>query len=968
MTYARLVVAWAAAFSIINPPILRAAPESPATLPIAPQSGITVPALFPYRFERNTSPYADLMTMRDGSMRLGKVMEWADQVLVYDGSSRPSAYGVEDVRQVEFRRRRQHRRLPGLPDLTVACVERFPRSPSWHGHIVVEDGVAAINLDRDKIEQGPKVGDTVTFRVHVLNAGQAQSSGGPCKILVDGAEIGAPTIPGLKPGQEHVVEASWKWKEGPNVLRIEVLPGGQIPEVVRWNNIHEEQVQALGIAVIVARDRYEAFRKTANIGDSFCFEDWVQYQIRAMNAMFAASVSPTSPDGIQERLRCDRIIVVDDPEDPEQKSTWEAMLRQGGAADGPAEYAALMVFGNLTDDEYILYDALKVDWPRLKQLGIDLGLVDWSKLDTQPAQCLAMDQRGLYVERCHVFPWQKTMMYAAGGFHLTEPEAAFLNQVKGQPRGSQGDFQWQLPAKIVVEVRSTSGRPLAGVQIDAYQLQAFGDYAGYIAGAGGQDPIYSAPTDEKGRLALLDQDAPTQKSLLGYPMRPNPFGKIAPDGSNGLLLLKLHNGESEEYHFLRLFDCNRAWLHGAKDEYVREIHTRFGDKDTLVPPATTAVIVDERKDPKPPMYISWNSAPTVPIALVDEFRIYRRTSFAGDDERPWNLVSTLRKTGLRWNMRYDGDYFTELAPDAGFSQDTFYAVSAVNQAGGEGGLAAPGYLAHGKEAVKFALDRDAGYITLAGDGQVKILRWDGKVGTQPFGVRTVRFPGYQPGFGGIAISADHRLVIADPTNHVLAFYDEQGNLDATVPSHDRWPGFASDEPGEFNVPYDVAVDTAGQYYVADYGNNRVQVLDSTGHFKTMVDEDFRFEGPHALAVSNGYLCVTDKEGSRCRVYDLRAESVKFVCELPSLIDADRALVSRSGKVYVTGRATKEMSPGILVYTPSLDRALYDHVIYDVEMGRVFSPRGFYLFINALDEDYGYCVNQFPFDMRRCRLE
>jgi len=948
--------------------VLIAAPDSPAMMSIAASHDLTAVGQFPYRFEKVGLWYSDLLTLRDGSKRLGKVMEWADQVLLYDQSARPSAYGVHDVQQVEFRRFRRQRTPPGLPDLTVAYVERLPRDPSWYGHVVVEDGVARVDLDRDKIEWHPQGGSSATFKVHVLNAGQADSPEGPCRVLVDGAEIAAPSLPVLKPGQEHILEASWKWKEGPHTLRVELLPAGQIPEIVRWNNVFEEPVQALSVAVVVARDRYEEFRKYPNIGDSFCFEDWVQYQLRALNAMFAASVYPTSPDGIQERMRCDRIIIVDDPEDPEQKPKWEAMLRRGGAAGGLAEYAALAVFGKLRDDESIVYDALKVDWPLFKQMGFDLGLVDYSQLDTRLEQCLALDQHSRYVERCHLFPFQQTMMYAAGGFPFTEPEAAFLNKVRGKPRGSQGDFLWQLPAKIVVEVRSTSGRTLPGVQVDAYQLQSTGEYAGYIAGAGGQEPIYSAPTDEHGRLALLEQETPTQPSPLGYELRPNPFGKIAPDGSNALLLLKVRDGESEEYHFLRLYDCNLACLHGAKDEYVQEIRTRFGDKESLVPPASAAVIVEQRETAKPQMFIGWSSPPTVGIKLVDEFRIYKRTSFAGDDQRPWNLVSALRRGPLHWSMQYKGDYFDEPAPHAGFSQDTFYAVSAVDALGRESGLSAPGYLAWGKDAIKFAIDGDAGFITLAGDGPVKILRWDGKVATQPFGLRTVRFPGYQPGFGGIAFSADHRPVIVDPLNHVLAFYDEQGNLEATLPARDRWPGFASDKPGEFNVPYDVAVDGGGQYYVADYGNNRVQVLDSTGRFKGLVDEDFRFDGPHALGYANEYLCVTDSAGTRCRLYDLRGDKIKFVCELPSLADADRGLYSRSGKIYITGRATKASPFGILVYVPSLEGARYEHTVFDMEMGRVFSPRGLYLYVNAQDEDYGYCVNQFPFDVRRCRLE
>ena len=34
--------------------------------------------IFAYRFEKGDLRYGDLLTLRDGSKRLGKVMEWAD--------------------------------------------------------------------------------------------------------------------------------------------------------------------------------------------------------------------------------------------------------------------------------------------------------------------------------------------------------------------------------------------------------------------------------------------------------------------------------------------------------------------------------------------------------------------------------------------------------------------------------------------------------------------------------------------------------------------------------------------------------------------------------------------------------------------------------------------------------------------------------------------------------------------------
>jgi DNA-binding beta-propeller fold protein YncE len=43
-------------------------------------------------------------------------------------------------------------------------------------------------------------------------------------------------------------------------------------------------------------------------------------------------------------------------------------------------------------------------------------------------------------------------------------------------------------------------------------------------------------------------------------------------------------------------------------------------------------------------------------------------------------------------------------------------------------------------------------------------------------------------------------------------------------------GEAGDQPGQFNVPHSIAVDAAGNVYVADRGNRRIQVFDGDGKF------------------------------------------------------------------------------------------------------------------------------------------
>jgi DNA-binding beta-propeller fold protein YncE len=67
-------------------------------------------------------------------------------------------------------------------------------------------------------------------------------------------------------------------------------------------------------------------------------------------------------------------------------------------------------------------------------------------------------------------------------------------------------------------------------------------------------------------------------------------------------------------------------------------------------------------------------------------------------------------------------------------------------------------------------------------------------------------------------------------------------------------------PGEFKTPHALAYDAQGRLYVADRGNNRVQVFDQEGKFVTEWSQFGRPSDVHVDA--NGVLYVADAESSR----------------------------------------------------------------------------------------------------------
>ena len=72
----------------------------------------------------------------------------------------------------------------------------------------------------------------------------------------------------------------------------------------------------------------------------------------------------------------------------------------------------------------------------------------------------------------------------------------------------------------------------------------------------------------------------------------------------------------------------------------------------------------------------------------------------------------------------------------------------------------------------------------------------------------------------------------------------------------RW-GKLGTGPGEFNVPHSLAMDSQGRLFVADRGNNRIQIFDQDGK---LLDQWKQFGKPCSIFIDkNDVLYVTDSD-------------------------------------------------------------------------------------------------------------
>lgn len=123
---------------------------------------------------------------------------------------------------------------------------------------------------------------------------------------------------------------------------------------------------------------------------------------------------------------------------------------------------------------------------------------------------------------------------------------------------------------------------------------------------------------------------------------------------------------------------------------------------------------------------------------------------------------------------------------------------------------------------------------------------------------------------GITCHPNGYIYVADCGNHrIVQLRAEAKNYEIDTLIWVKTLGEFGCAEGSFDSPYDVAIDTKANLYVADYGNNRVQIFDSLGNFIKKLEN---FNHPIAVAVvdseekwsqyKENFIIVIDNNGTR----------------------------------------------------------------------------------------------------------
>ena len=126
---------------------------------------------------------------------------------------------------------------------------------------------------------------------------------------------------------------------------------------------------------------------------------------------------------------------------------------------------------------------------------------------------------------------------------------------------------------------------------------------------------------------------------------------------------------------------------------------------------------------------------------------------------------------------------------------------------------------------------------------------------------------------GVAIDSAGNIFLADANDHRVRKVTPDGLI--TTIAGDGWPGFRGDggpaSASRLNTPYGIAVDPAGNLYIADLGNNRVRKVVPDGTISTVPGTDSLVAPRNVAMGPDGSLYISEFNGNR--VQHLRADGV-----------------------------------------------------------------------------------------------
>lgn len=590
---------------------------------------------------------------------------------------------------------------PPLPDLTITYIEMNPKLAGLHGRVNYDKysrptlgGGSLPKLPENELVMHPervvsklklkyRKGEEITLTAHVKNIGFAPAEPFKYEWLIDGRKVkeGEYKVH-LGEMEETTFALKWRWQEGFHHVTFRILTDQK--EIATINNTATDPLWGWGFVFIVNKKRVEAWHRVRSAYGTFSFEDYYRWHLDIMNLLFSKSIFPSSPQGIKARVRLDRIIYCDDVEKAHQELF---------APDGIRYDQGCWVWSDSEEEKKGNWQPPskewrnQTEWSLPHELGHQLGLTDWYFLDYGGDEYHKWPDNGERVT--HFMTHPITMMHWHGPHLFSEADAGYLNMTYDKPRGHFGDHYFAIPKENFLHIVDVNGRGVPHAKVEIFQrgvkvapgstpdeedgvkfypVVEDGDFSHPVS----KEPVIVGYTDEEGMLRLPNRPVKEVRTLNGFHRRPNPFGNINVVGERGLMLVKVTKGNRPCYFWLEIYDFVVAWFRGQKERFVITLKTPYGSLDSPLPPREVqAEWVNENL-----VRIRWKAPKVVreqqyldrPIA----FRVYRRISNDGLNDRPWFPLATVP-------LKNTGDDSYELLVDLRQRPEDIYWFSQVNR-------------------------------------------------------------------------------------------------------------------------------------------------------------------------------------------------------------------------------------------------------------------------------------------------
>lgn len=446
-------------------------------------------------------------------------------------------------------------------DLDAMYIERLPR----------------INYDDNKSTGGwPKPGQRVQWVAHLHNWGARDINSVAYAWVLDGKKVAEGKIRDWKAEADTTVSYPWKWEQSRHTLAFILDSDSRyLEEASRGNNQVTIDTDALAVGYWVedglSRYMHEHQRELGDGANSF--EDWGQRQMTIWNQMFANAKFGTSPAGIVDRVRLDKVVHVPtgalplngglptnnpDVTDKTVDMMWGMVTKNLG----PGDFWEVK-HGGPFDSEYGLIHELNHARYLVDSYGFDVHkpALDGVKLadGTPIAGSAAMPVTGTVVR------YDKYRGMMGGPHHFSEYEAYAWNRIAGQRarKGNQNGpddigayLNEDLPATNVVRFVDKAGKPITGANVEVHQAR--GAKTQWYGKTYIQQPDMTFTTDKNGEVTL--PRCPFGDKII------HTYGL-----ANSVLLYVVNSKGTVRTAFHEVSDFNLEYWRGHKDKGEYEI-------------------------------------------------------------------------------------------------------------------------------------------------------------------------------------------------------------------------------------------------------------------------------------------------------------------------------------------------------------------------------------------------------------